>query len=86
MNRPRGGSRRPSRGGGPFNKPRTVNRAGLSVSTEKEQEELDEKEDDDHFLDSLAEINVPSAMREKTQCQPKLNRNSVIKLLFRDLI
>ena len=63
MNRARGGSRRPNRGGGRFNKPRTFNRAGLSglsVSIEKEQDELDEREDDDHFVDSLAEINEPS--------------------------
>ena len=85
MNRARGGARRPNRGGGRFNKPRKFNRAGLSVSIEKEQDELDEKEDDDHFFDILAEINK-SSHEGKTRCQQKLNRNFTTKLLFRDLI
>lgn len=71
MNRARGGSRRPNRGGGRFNKPRTFNRAGLSVSIEKEQDELDEKEDDDHVVDSLAEIQPSHEGKNTTPAKTK---------------
>ena len=54
MNRGRGGSRRPNRGGGRFNvKPRTLNRAVLSS---------DYTDDDEEFVygDAMAEIREPS--------------------------
>ena len=60
MNRGRGGSRRPNRGGGRFNKPRTANRAALSTSIEQDREELDDSEDGDDYDDIKVEIREAS--------------------------
>ena len=61
MNRGRGGSRRPNRGGGRFNKPRTANRAALSSSIGQDREELDDGEDDGEYGDIVAvKIREPS--------------------------
>lgn len=60
MNRGRGGSRRPNRGGGRFNvKPRTLNRAALSSEID-EREDLEGHTGDDEFDDALERIRDPS--------------------------
>ena len=71
MNRGRGGSRRPNRGGGRFNvKPRTLNRAVLSsAKQERDQDEEDYRDDfDEEFEygtgDAMAGIREPSPDRK----------------------
>ncbi|KAL9952425.1 hypothetical protein ACROYT_G039680 [Oculina patagonica] len=64
MNRGRGGSRRPNRGGGRFNiKPRTLNRAALSSAID-EREDLEGHTYDDEFDDVLGSIREPSPDRK----------------------
>ena len=70
MNRARGGSRRPNRSGGRFNKPRTANRSGLSASIEKDQDELGDSEDDEYLDDTLAG-NCKTSQAEKNMILAK---------------
>ena len=60
MNRGRGGSRRPNRGGGRFNKPRAVNSVALTTSIEQDRDELDDSEDDGDYDDFVVKIREPS--------------------------
>lgn len=71
MNRGRGGSRRPNRGGGRFNvKPRTLNRALLSsAKQERDQDEEDCRDDFDEVFvygDAVAGIREHSPDRKST--------------------
>ena len=69
MNRGRGGSRRPNRGGGRHNvKPRTSTRAVLSSAVEEREDLEDDNDDDEEFnLEAYAEANKirdPSPVKE----------------------
>ena len=66
MNRGRGGSRRPNRGGGRFNiKPRTLNRAVLTSAIQDEREDLeDDIADDEQSGDVLGRIREASPDRK----------------------
>ena len=67
MNRGRGGSRRPNRGGGRFNiKPRTLNRAVLSSNATEEREDLEEEtyDEESEYGDSLSRIREPPLDRK----------------------
>ena len=69
MNRRRGGSRRPNRGGGRFSvKPRTLNRAVLSSAKQERDQDLEDYTDDrdEEFVygDAMAGIREPSPDRK----------------------
>ena len=84
MNRGRGGSRRPNRGGGSFNKPRAVNSAAVTKSTEQDQDELDDSEDDGDYDDFVVEIREPSP-EGRNPAPAKTRRRSSNKALIQRL-
>ena len=67
MNRGRGGSRRPNRGGGRFNvKPRSLNRAALSSAKQEQDQDVEDCRDDydEVYDDVMAGIREPSPVRK----------------------
>ena len=84
MNRGRGGSRRPNRGGGRFNKQRTVNSAALTKSIEQDQDEVDDSEGDGEYDDFVVEIREPSP-EGRNPAPAKTRRRSSNKALIQRL-
>lgn len=74
MNRGRGRSRRPNRGGGRFNiKPRTLNRAVLSSATQERDQDLEDYTDDEEYMygDAVSGIREPSPPDRKSALPAK---------------
>ena len=84
MNRGRGGSRRPNRGGGRFNKPRAVNSAAFTKSIEQDRDELDDSEDDGDYDEFVVEIREPLP-EGRNQAPAKTRRRSSNKALIQRL-